>query len=79
MKFFTRLTIASFEIELWNSCEINDKKSEFRNNFLALPVTISANFESVVGISVTKPSYVSGVGTGTAFGPISVVPSALFI
>ena len=40
---------------------------------------MSPNFDSVDWISVTNPSYVSGVGTGTAFGPISVVPSARLI
>ena len=79
MKFITRWTIASFEIELLNSCVISDKKSGLSNNFFAPPVKISPNFDSVEGISVTNPSYVSGVGTGTAFGPISVVPSARLI
>ena len=71
--------MASFDIELLNSCEINDKKSGLRNNFFAPPVHISHNFHIVDHISVTKPSYVSGVGTGTAFGPISVVPLARLI
>ena len=75
----TRWTIASFEMELLNSWLINDRKSGLRNSFFAPPVRISPSFDIVDGISVTTPSYVSGVGTGTAFGPISVVPLARFI
>ena len=58
---------------------MRDRNSGLRNNFLAPPVRISPNFDIVDGISVTNPSYVSGVGTGTAFGPISEVPFARLI
>ena len=40
---------------------------------------MSEIFESAVGISLIKLSYDSGESTGTAFGPISGSPFALFI
>ena len=51
----------------------------FTRSFFALPVITSVIFESAVGISLIKLSYDSGESTGTAFGPISVSPFALFI
>ena len=79
INFWTRSTIADLDIELINSFEISEMKSELRSNFLLLPETMSVIFESAVGRSVKKLSYVSGESTGTAFGPISVFPFAFLI
>jgi len=55
MNFCTRLIIAVFEIELSHSLEINDKNSGSESSLMALPVTISFNFEMDVVISPKYP------------------------
>ncbi len=76
INFWTRLIIAVLEIELNHSFEIKDKNSESESSFNVFPVTISFSFEIEVDKFPRYPEYVSGLGTGTAFGPTSLWPLA---
>src|SRR5207245_11588834 len=79
MNFCTLSIITTLETELSHSFATRFIKSAFMRSFFALPVTTSANFEINVSTFPTYPEYVSGLGTGTAFGPTSLLPSDLKI
>ncbi len=78
MNFLTRLTIIVFDKELFHSFDTKDKNSLFSKSFFELPDKICPSF-FIDLMGLPTPEYVSGPNTGTALGPISVVPSDLFI